>query len=186
MVHRREFLGAAAAALATAGLEAQAPSWPSPVLDNHFHMRRELEANTAHLDGCGVTSANLLTQAARPTAFTPSRKSTPAALSGSPAPISRSRMRRRMLTRAIKSGAVGFGEMKFHVEADGPEFRRVYALAAELNVPILIHFQEVPHTPTEGVFATGFKNFEAILKAYPKTRFIGHADAFWANISAGL
>ena len=51
--------------------------------------------------------------------------------------------------------------------------------------PILIHFQEVPHTPTEGVFATGFKNFEAILKAFPKTRFIGHADAFWANISAG-
>ena len=62
--------------------------------------------------------------------------------------------------------------------------RRAYALAADLNVPILIHFQEVPHTPTEGVFSTGFKNFEAMLKAYPKTRFIGHADAFWANISA--
>ena len=51
-------------------------------------------------------------------------------------------------------------------------------------MPILIHFQEVPHTPTEGVFSTGFKNFEAVLKAYPKTRFIGHADAFWANVSA--
>ena len=36
----------------------------------------------------------------------------------------------------------------------------------------------------EGVFSTGFKNFEAMLKAYPKTRFIGHADAFWANVSA--
>ena len=51
-------------------------------------------------------------------------------------------------------------------------------------MPILVHFQEVPHTPTEGVFATGFKNFEAMLKAYPKTTFIGHADAFWANVSA--
>ena len=60
----------------------------------------------------------------------------------------------------------------------------MYALAAELDVPILVHFQEVPHTPTEGVFATGFKNFEAMLKAYPKTKFIGHADAFWANVSA--
>jgi hypothetical protein len=60
----------------------------------------------------------------------------------------------------------------------------MYALAAELNVPIRIHFQEVSHTPTEGVFATGFRNFEAMLKAYPKTKFIGHADAFWANISA--
>jgi predicted TIM-barrel fold metal-dependent hydrolase len=60
----------------------------------------------------------------------------------------------------------------------------MYALAADLDVPILIHFQEVPHTPTEGTFATGFKDFEIILKSYPKTRFIGHADAFWANISA--
>jgi predicted TIM-barrel fold metal-dependent hydrolase len=49
---------------------------------------------------------------------------------------------------------------------------------------VLVHFQEVPHTPTEGVFATGFKDFEAVLKSYPKTRFIGHADAFWANVSA--
>jgi len=90
----------------------------------------------------------------------------------------------KLLTSAVKQGAIGFGEIKFHVEAAGPELRRMYALAADLDVPILIHFQEVPHTPTEGVFSTGFKNFEAMLKAYPKTRFIGHADAFWANISA--
>ena len=89
-----------------------------------------------------------------------------------------------LLTKAIENGAIGFGEIKFHVEAAGPEMRRAYALAADLNVPVLIHFQEVPHTPAEGVFSTGFKNFEAMLKAHPKTRFIGHADAFWANVSA--
>jgi predicted TIM-barrel fold metal-dependent hydrolase len=89
-----------------------------------------------------------------------------------------------ILTKAVKDGAAGFGELKFHVEAAGPELRRMYALAGELNVPILVHFQEVPHTPTEGVFATGFRDFEAMLKAYPRTKFIGHADAFWANISA--
>jgi predicted TIM-barrel fold metal-dependent hydrolase len=88
------------------------------------------------------------------------------------------------LTKAVKAGAIGFGELKSRVAAAGPELRRVYALAAELGVPVLVHFQEVPHTPTEGTFATGFKEFEAVLKAYPKTRFIGHADAFWANISA--
>jgi uncharacterized protein len=53
-----------------------------------------------------------------------------------------------------------------------------------LDVPVLVHFQEVPHFEGEGVFATGFKRFEAILKAFPKTRFIGHADAFWANVDA--
>jgi len=91
----------------------------------------------------------------------------------------------QVLTEAVKQGAQGFGELKFHVAADGPELRRVYALAAHLRVPILIHFQEVDHFPNEGVWSTGFaKTFESILKAYPKTTFIGHADAFWANVSA--
>ena len=49
----------------------------------------------------------------------------------------------------------------FHVAADGPELRRMYALAGELNVPILVHFQEVGHTPTEGTFSTGWKKFAA-------------------------
>jgi predicted TIM-barrel fold metal-dependent hydrolase len=89
-----------------------------------------------------------------------------------------------LLTKAVKAGAIGLGELKSHVAAAGPELRRMYALAAELNVPILIHFQEVPHTPAEGTFATGFKDFEGTLRSYPKTRFIGHADAFWANLSA--
>ena len=91
----------------------------------------------------------------------------------------------QVLTQAVKDGAQGFGEMKFHVAADGPELRRMYALAADLQVPILIHFQEVDHFPNEGTWSTGFaKTFESILKAYPKTTFIGHADAFWANVSA--
>ena len=91
----------------------------------------------------------------------------------------------QVLTQAVKDGAQGFGEMKFHVAADGPELRRMYALAADLRVPILIHFQEVDHFPNEGTWSTGFaKTFESVLKAYPKTTFIGHADAFWANVSA--
>ena len=57
----------------------------------------------------------------------------------------------------------------------------MYALAAELRVPVLVHFQEVPHYDGEGVWETGFKRFEAMLRKYPNTRFIGHADAFWAN-----
>ena len=53
----------------------------------------------------------------------------------------------QVLTEAVKQGAQGFGELKFHVAADGPELRRVYALAADLRVAILIHFQEVDHFP---------------------------------------
>ena len=89
------------------------------------------------------------------------------------------------LAQAVKDGAQGFGEMKFHVAADGPELRRIYALAAELQVPILIHFQEVDHFENEGAWGSGYaQTFERVLKAFPKTTFIGHADAFWANVSA--
>ena len=62
--------------------------------------------------------------------------------------------------------------------------QRVYALAAELNVPVTIHFQEVNQPGSPGTYNTGLKKFDAMLKAFPKTTFIGHADAFWANVSA--
>jgi len=52
-------------------------------------------------------------------------------------------------------------------------------------VPLQIHFQEVDHFENEGTWSSGFATkFESMLKAFPKTTFIGHADAFWANVSA--
>jgi len=187
MLNRREFLGlvGAAASLPSAVLRAQASEWGSSVFDLHFHMRGTPAANLAHLDGAGITSANLLTragagdqlravQAAAPGRFTWFCSADPSKPDGADA-----------LTQAVKAGARGFGEMKYHLATDGPEFQRAYALAAELRVPILIHFQEVDHFENEGTWSTGFaRNFERMLKAYPNTTFIGHADAFWANASA--
>ena len=184
---RREFLEtiAAAAVVPALGRQASSSEWGSPVFDLHFHLRPQPAANVAHLDGAGVTKANLLTrgsvleqlkaiEAAAPRRFTWFNSYD----------VTRPDVE-QTLTQAVKSGAQGFGEMKFHVAADGPELRRMYALAADLHVPILIHFQEVDHTPNEGTWSTGFaKTFESVLEAYPRTTFIGHADAFWANVSA--
>ncbi len=183
---RRTLLSSLGAVALSSPLKAQeVPSWSAPVLDLHWHMRRTPEANLAHMNGCGVAAANLLTggnaleavgvlQAQNPHCFPSWFASTditkPEAAS--------------ILTQAVKNGASGFGEIKFHVAADSPELKRMYALAAELDVPIMVHFQEVGHTPTEGTFASGWKRFAAMLKKFPKTKFIGHADAFWANISA--
>ena len=158
-MNRREFLGVVAAAAAVPALRAQnAPvnEWGSPVFDLHFHMRPQVAANLAHLDGAGITKANLLTrgpvleqvkalQAAAPGRFVwfnSSDVTKPEA--------------EQALTQAVKDGAQGFGEMKFHVAADGPELRRMYALAADLRVPILIHFQEVDHFENEGTWSSGF------------------------------
>ncbi|HMF97556.1 MAG TPA: hypothetical protein VKE96_24820 [Vicinamibacterales bacterium] len=185
-MNRREFLEAAAVAAVAPMLARQdsAPEWGSPVFDVHFHLRPQLAGNMAHQDGAGVTKANLLTrgraldqvkavQAAAPGRFIWFNSYDVAQPDAEQA-----------LTQAVKDGAQGFGEMKFHVAADGPELRRMYALAADLRVPILMHFQEVDHFPNEGTWSTGFaKSFETVLKGYPRTTFIGHADAFWANVS---
>ena len=60
------------------------------------------------------------------------------------------------MTKGLKEGAIGLGEIKYHVALDGPEMRRVYDLATDAQVPVTIHFQEVPHFEAEGVFNTGF------------------------------
>lgn len=186
-ITRRDFARVMAAA-PIARLAAQEPMedlWGGRVVDCHHHLRRAPEQNIAHLNGCGVSSAMMLAQWNSTEAIQAIRTQYPGRVLGwfASANIANPDAE-ELLTKAVKSGAIGLGELKFHVEAAGPELRRMYALAADLQVPVLVHFQEVPHTPTEGVFATGFKNFEPILKAFPKTTFIGHADAFWANISA--
>ena len=79
----------------------------------------------------------------------------------------------------VQRGAIGFGELKFHVACDSPEMHHVYKLAEELRVPLLIHFQYE-------IYNTGFERFESILKAYPKVNFIGHAQTWWGNIGVLL
>ena len=81
------------------------------------------------------------------------------------------------LRAAVKGGAIGFGELKHPVAVDGPEMRKVYELAAELHVPVLFHLEE-------GNFNSGFERLPALLKAYPRTTFIGHGQSWWAHISA--
>jgi predicted TIM-barrel fold metal-dependent hydrolase len=188
MPTRREFLETVAAAAVIPAFrheEAQLYEWTSPVFDLHHHMRPAADANVAHLNGAGITKANLLTRGA----VQDQVKALDALAPGRFTWFSTFDITKpdaeAQLTQAVKDGAQGFGELKFHVAADGPELRRMYALAAELHVPVLVHFQEVDHFAGEGAWSTGYaKVFEGLLRAYPKTTFIGHADAFWANVSA--
>jgi predicted TIM-barrel fold metal-dependent hydrolase len=188
VMHRRAFIrnvAAVASALPIVGQETARSEWGGPVVDCHHHLRRTPEANIAHLYGSGMSNAMVLARDNSAEQIAAIQTQYPGRILGwfASADITKPDAE-ELLTKAVMAGAIGFGELKSHVAAAGPELRRMYALAADLNVPILVHFQEVPHTSTEGVFATGFKEFEAVLKAYPKTKFIGHADAFWANVSA--
>lgn len=183
MLNRREFVGALAAA-ATLQAQDAPPNWGNPVIDIHHHWRRPVELNLAHMNGAGITRALLLTDASqdaeaaampkdRFARFTSANVGQAARLDGN----------MDALRKAITAGSLGIGEMKSQVEVDGPEMRRVYALAAELAVPVLLHFQEVTQQTSVGTFNRGLARLPALLKEFPKTTFIGHADNFWANTS---
>ena len=187
---RRSFLASMVSVAAARVLWSESPDqtvfpWGAPVIDCHFHPRPTLEANLAHIDGSGCQAAYLLARLRSVDDVKRFMQQEPAQLPGyststdvtAPDAIA-------LLTAAVKAGAHGFGEVKYHVACDSPEMRRLYAAAAELNVPVTLHFQEVPHTATEGVFNTGFKRFNKMLEAFPNTTFVGHCDAFWANVSA--
>ncbi len=170
MVSRRLFLQSALAAAAPY-------EWGGPILDIHLHPRRGEEKETDHLEGSGVTNAVLLPGAGGEERASSLMQQFPRRFTRFANADVREAGAIERLRAGVKGGAIGFGELKYPVPLDGPEMRRVYDLAADLNVPVLIHFQE-------GGWNTGFSRLPAILKAYPKTTFIGHANSWWAYISA--
>ena len=187
-MQRRTFLKSILPAAATAQhLTAQTePSWGGPVLDTHLHLRANADACFTHMQGCGVTHAVLLTPAAdqdrakaemerRPGHFVRSVRTDPTQADAD-----------KVLRDAIKRGAVSIGELKFHLALDSAEMRRVYDIAAELQVPVMMHIQTFPHFEGEQPYNTGYPQFDKILRAYPRTNFIGHGDLFWAHISADV
>ena len=142
-VTRREFLGGAAA-ITVAPL--MSPANPGiPLLDLHQHtttVGRTDEQLVAHQEYHGVTitmllpgegwmlSASVTTLAAprlRPTILTCS--------CGLPAPTSPNRGPLMCCGEMFTAGALGFGELKFHVALDSPEMHRVYKLAEEFVCP---------------------------------------------------
>ena len=186
-MRRRTFLQSTLAAAAAQPAWSQtAPNWGGPVIDTHLHLRRDPDQCFTHMQGCGVTHAVLLTPArqeeqakqemekrvgrfARSVSADPAQADTVA-----------------VFRDALKDGAVSLGELKYHLALDSPGMRRVYDLAAEMQVPLMMHIQNFPHFDGELPYNTGYPQFDKILKAYPKTTFIGHADLFWAHISADV
>jgi predicted TIM-barrel fold metal-dependent hydrolase len=190
-MQRRTFLKATLAAAAPK-LWSQTEStangqiWGGPVLDTHLHLRRDPDSCFTHIQGCGVTNAVLLTpansedkakdeMAKRPGHFVRSVATDPAQADAS-----------QILRKAISNGAVSIGELKYHLALDSPEMRRVYDIAAEMHTPVMMHIQNFPHFAGELPYNTGYDHFDKILRAYPKTNFLGHGDLFWANISADV
>ncbi|WP_180540872.1 amidohydrolase family protein [Nevskia soli] len=186
-MQRRTFLKTALGAAAFARSQAQTePLWGGPVLDTHLHLRRDADSCFTHIQGCGVTNAVLLTPAADEDRARVEMEKRPGHFVRSVATDPSKPDAGDILRTAIRAGAVSIGEMKYHVALDSAEMRRVYDIAAETQVPVMMHIQNFPHFPGELPYNTGYDHFDKVLSAYPKTKFIGHGDLFWANISADV
>jgi predicted TIM-barrel fold metal-dependent hydrolase len=79
------------------------------------------------------------------------------------------------IERYLTRGAVVIAEQKFGVECDSPSMQRIYALAQEHAVPVLMHWQFK-------MYNYGFERFYKMLDKYPRVNFLGHAQTWWANI----
>lgn len=75
----------------------------------------------------------------------------------------------------LELGGMMIAEQKFGLDCDSPAMQRIYQLAADYKVPVLMHWQE-------GMYNYGFERFYKILEKYPRTTFIGHAQTWWAHI----
>lgn len=74
-------------------------------------------------------------------------------------------------------GFVGFGELKVKLACNDPRSLDIFRLCGELGMPVTLHFEE-------GNFNMNFGAFAQVMDACPDTTFLGHAQTWWANISA--
>jgi hypothetical protein len=158
-MQRRTFLKGTLAVAAVPSLWSEPDAmWGGPVLDTHLHLRRDPDSCFTHIQGCGVTNAVLLTRAVdedkakeevkrRPNHFVRSVAADPAQPDAD-----------QVFRRALSGGAVSIGELKYHLALDSPEMRRVCDIAAEMQVPVMMHIQNFPHFPGELPYNTGSRN----------------------------
>ena len=159
------------------------------MIDMHLHVHhkdRTLEQAIAHLDAHGIERAVNL---ALEDEHHERKFSTDEALADAAAypdrlltfchvdPRDPDRIQR--IRQYAECGCKGFGEHKTELLADDPRSVETYELCGELGLPVTIHFQR-------DTYNYSFPSFEKVLQRCPDTIFIGHAQDWWANISADV
>jgi predicted TIM-barrel fold metal-dependent hydrolase len=91
-----------------------------------------------------------------------------------------------MLRAAIKRGLKGFGECKVPICLNDPNLVRLFKIAADNGLPILLHLDKPiaqPPAPPQFWFCYGMDTLGELLETLPHANFVGHAPGFWRYIS---
>ena len=196
---RRDFLAQSALALVGATLAGCATSSATePIIDIHQHVNysdRPNEILLNHQRSMGITTTILLpagTPCERPSTHNGKSNGLAAKCFGNEACCQFAKAHPREfrfaanevpdldgaaaeIEKYLKRGAVMIAESKFGVECDAPAMQRIYALAQEYRVPVLMHWQFK-------MYNLGFERFYKMLEKFPRVDFIGHAQTWWANV----
>jgi predicted TIM-barrel fold metal-dependent hydrolase len=201
MVKRRDFLISSALALlggTTRGYPAARQVPAEPIIDIHQHLGysgRPDEVLLAHQRAIGATTTILLPagrSATRPSTHGGVANGLQAQALGNEECYQFVRAHRQAflcgandvpdlegatqeIERYLKRGAKVIAELKFGVECDSPEMQKIYALAQANDVPVLMHWQFK-------MYNYGFERFHKMLEKFPRVKFLGHAQTWWANI----
>lgn len=80
----------------------------------------------------------------------------------------------------VNQGCRGFGEVLANLSADDQRMQQIYQACGELGIPAVLHIQ----MGNMGVYdEVGLPRLEKMLRDYPNTKFICHAQGFWSEIS---
>jgi predicted TIM-barrel fold metal-dependent hydrolase len=197
---RREFLAGSCATLASVASGGTQAAAAEPIIDIHQHLSysgRPDRVFLAHQRALGITKTILLPAGravTSPTTHDGVGNGLEAGALGNEACHRFSRSHSsgfafganevpdvagaaREIERYLRRGAVLIGEQKFGLECDSLPMQAIYRLAEAHGVPVLMHFQFKRYN-------LGFERFHRMLEKFPKVRFIGHAQTWWANIDA--
>ena len=78
---------------------------------------------------------------------------------------------RETLEKYLKTGALGIGEQKFHVDCDSSHMQLVAGIAREHRVPVLMHFQH-------DTYNLHIERFHTMLEKFPSVNFIGSESPY--------
>ena len=88
---------------------------------------------------------------------------------------------RIILAEYKERGCKGYGEAMSGLPIDDPRLQKLYETCGELGLPVVYHIDAL-----RNVDEKGFPRFEAMLRKFPETVFVGHAQHFWAEISGDV
>jgi predicted TIM-barrel fold metal-dependent hydrolase len=80
-------------------------------------------------------------------------------------------------------GARGYGEIKWHCCYDSWDAIRMFRLAGELGMPVILHLQYPNSRMPDWWYGGHISALERAAKACPDTVFLGHAQSWWTHIS---